>query len=77
MACIKIIDSIKIYIYTRDHNPPHFHALIAEYEELIVIETLETYSGYLPTRYRKKVIDWANENREYLKKNWELLNGQK
>lgn len=35
MPCLKIIDSIKIYIYVRDHNPPHFHTIVAEHEELI------------------------------------------
>ena len=58
MPCIKIIDGIKIYVYARDHNPPHFHALIAEYEELIVINSLETYSGEIPSKHRKKVIQW-------------------
>ncbi|MFT7606561.1 MAG: hypothetical protein ACI8VT_004164 [Saprospiraceae bacterium] len=41
MPCIKIIDSIKIYIYLRDHKPSHFHALYAEHEELIEIKSLK------------------------------------
>lgn len=77
MACIKIIDSIKIYIYRRDHNPPHFHAIIAEYEELIEIESLETYSGYLPKKYRSKVIDWASKQKQLLMDNWNIQNGRK
>jgi len=32
MPCIKIIDGIKLYIYARDYNPPHFHAKIAEFK---------------------------------------------
>jgi len=47
MPTIKIIDSIKIDIYSREHLPPHFHLLFAEYEELIEIETLKTYTGYI------------------------------
>ena len=70
MPCIKIIDSIKIYIYRRDHNPPHFHAIYAEYEELILIEKLNTYSGFIPRTQRKKVIKWAVKNRNYLMKIW-------
>jgi len=42
MPCIKIIDSVKIYIYARDQNPPHFHAIVAEHEELIIISDLST-----------------------------------
>lgn len=56
MPCIKTIDSIKVYIYARDHNPPHFHAIHAENEELIEIKTMKTYSGHLPSKQRKKVI---------------------
>lgn len=37
MATIKVIDSIKIDIYSREHPPPHFHILYAEFEELIII----------------------------------------
>ncbi len=77
MACIKTIDSIKIYIYSRDHNPPHFHAIIAEYEELIIIESLTTFSGYLPKMYRNKVLNWATENKDRLMANWNLINGKK
>lgn len=57
MPTIKRIDGIKIDVYSREHPPPHFHALYAEYEELIEIETLETYMGKLPKNQRKKVID--------------------
>ncbi|MEZ4829116.1 MAG: DUF4160 domain-containing protein [Bacteroidia bacterium] len=32
MPCIKTIGSIKIYMYLRDHNPPHFHVMYAESE---------------------------------------------
>jgi hypothetical protein len=74
MPCIKIIDSIKIYVYSNDHNPPHFHAIYAEHEELIVIETLATYTGSLPNNQRKKVIAWASEKKEFILKQWNNLN---
>ena len=76
MPVIKILDSIKIYMYFFDHNPPHFHAIYAEYQELIIIETLETYSGSIPNKQRKKVIEWAQENKDYLNKKWEEYNPQ-
>lgn len=74
MPTLKIIDSIKIDVYSREHPPPHFHAIYAEYEELILIETLETYAGKLPNVQRKKVIDWAIDKRDFLGKNFKLLN---
>lgn len=77
MPTIKLIDSIKIDVYSRDHPPPHFHALYAEYEELIVIETLETYAGELPKAQRAKVIDWAEKNSSYLMVTFNKLNPQR
>ncbi len=74
MPCIKIIDSIKIYIYARDHYPPHFHAIVAEHEELIVISDFSTYSGSIPGTQRKKVIGWASSNREFLRSEWDRVN---
>ena len=66
MPTIKIIDSIKIDVYSREHPPPHVHAIYAEHEELIEIESLETYAGKLPSSQRKKVINWVFSNQNYL-----------
>ena len=74
MPTIKVIDSIKIDVYSREHPPPHFHAIYAEYEELIEIKTLVTYAGNLPNTQRNKVIAWARDKQDYLLKNFERLN---
>jgi hypothetical protein len=74
MPTIKRLDSIKIDVYSREHLPPHFHALYAEYEELVVIESLETYAGKLPLAQRKKVIEWAKNKKELLLENFKRLN---
>lgn len=52
-------DGIRIYIYPRDHNPPHFHAYYAEYEALINIQTLDVMAGDLPSKQLKRVRRWA------------------
>lgn len=66
MPTIKIIDGIKVDVYSRDHPPPHFHALYSGYEELIVIEAMETYAGKLPKTQRRKVVAWARERVDWL-----------
>lgn len=66
MPTVKLIDNIKIDIYSREHPPPHFHAKYAEFEELIEINTLETYAGKIPKVQRKKVTDWAADNKQFL-----------
>lgn len=76
MPTIHIIDSIKIDVYSREHLPPHFHALYAEHEILIVIRNLETYAGSLPTRQHKIVLNWAKDEeiKALLLENFKILN---
>lgn len=69
-----MIDSIKIDIYTREHPPPHFHVLYAEYEELIEIESLNTFVGKVPAAQRKKIISWAKDKQDYLMGIFKQLN---
>lgn len=61
-------------MYSREHPPPHFHILFAEYEELIEIESLKTYIGYVPKKQRRKVTDWAMNNKNYLLEVFKQLN---
>ena len=37
-------------MFWRDHAPPHFHALYAEYEALIDLRSLSVIRGSLPGR---------------------------
>lgn len=74
MPTIQTIDKIKIDIYSREHPPPHFHAKFAEYEELIIIDTLETYAGGIPKSQRNKVIKWAAANKSNLLTIFQQLN---
>lgn len=59
MPTIHTLHSVKIDVYSREHLPPHFHALYAEDEILVEIKTLDTYAGYLPARQHNMVLKWA------------------
>ena len=74
MPTIKIIDSIKIDIYSREHLPAHFHAIYSEHEELIEIGSLRTIVGKLPSTQRKKVVKWAKQSSKFLLENFKRLN---
>jgi hypothetical protein len=74
MPTIKLLDSIKIQVYFRDHMPPHFHAIYNEYEVLIEINSLEVYSGSLPHKQMKKVREYAEKNQEFILKKWNEFN---
>lgn len=71
MPVIHKIDAIKILMYFDDHQPPHFHVQYNEFEALILIETLDVYSGYLPPKHLKKVHIWAKKNKTFINKKWE------
>ncbi len=65
---------MKIDLYARDHPPPHFHAIYAEYEELIEIDNLKTIVGMIPKNQRQKVTNWAKDHQDYLKQIFNQLN---
>ncbi len=63
---------IAIYMYYRDHAPPHFHAIYAEHEAEIAIATASILDGYLPRRARALVLEWAQAHHDELLQNWDL-----
>ena len=72
MPTLSTFYGILIQMFWNDHPPPHFHALYAEHEALIGIETLAVLEGYLPRRALALVLEWAEEHRAELMEDWEL-----
>ena len=68
---------IRMFFVSADHNPPHFHAYYGNDSAVFAIDTLELLQGKLPPRVKGMVVEWAELNREELKKNWELLKQDK
>ena len=63
---------IVIYMYYRDHAPPHFHAIYGEDEAAIEIATGAILAGSLPRRARTMVEDWVARHRAELQADWDL-----
>lgn len=63
---------IAIYLYYRDHPPPHFHAIYGESEAAVEIATGAVIAGGLPRRARALVEDWLNQHRDEVQANWDL-----
>jgi hypothetical protein len=61
---------ITIYVYWREHPPPHFHAVYAGEEASISIEDGSVLSGTLSARPTALVVEWANLHREELRAVW-------
>src|SRR5258708_26946114 len=61
---------IAIYMYYRDHAPPHFHAIYGEHEAIIEIAKAKVTDGSLPRRALKMVIEWTKVHRTELEGDW-------
>ncbi|MGA9351224.1 MAG: DUF4160 domain-containing protein [Anaerolineae bacterium] len=63
---------IAIYMYYKDHSPPHFHAIYAQYDAAVGIDPVEVLEGILPRRVQSLVFEWAAMYQDELQANWEL-----
>ena len=70
MSEISRFYGIIIYIFYREHQPSHFHAIYSEHEALISIDSLAVLHGHLPPRALGLVIEWATIYQKELKKIW-------
>lgn len=69
-------DGVTVYIYGKEHVPPHIHAFSGDDEALIDIRTGEIFGGYIANKKLSVVKDWLNEgkNRELTEQNFYELN---
>ena len=63
---------IGIYMYYRDHAPPHFHAICGEYDAAIEIATATLLEGTLPGKAWMLVREWTELRRTELQEDWDL-----
>lgn len=63
---------IAIYMYYKDHVPPHFHAIYSEYDTEVGIDPIKIIEGRLPNRTQSLVFEWAATYQNELRENWEL-----
>lgn len=62
---------VTVSMYYNDHTPAHFHALYAEHEAEIRIDTLEVIKGSLPRRAMALVLEWGAGHRSELAVAWD------
>ena len=70
MPRISSFYGITIYMYWRDHAPPHFHAQYAEHWAQITIEEGHLLAGSLPPRALRMVRGWRRAHEDELRENW-------
>ena len=76
MPQISYFLGVFIRMFYRDHNPPHFHAVYADFEGIIDIEKNEIIGGELPPRVLVLVKEWSVKYKAELMDNWERARQQ-
>lgn len=76
MPVISRFFGISIYMYWRDHAPPHFHAKYQGGEVVINIETGEV-QGAISRRALALIEDWRILHTAELMENWKLASDRK
>lgn len=64
---------IVIYMFFREHNPPHFHVEYNEFKASVNIESLGVVDGKLPPKVLSLVVEWAGMHQAELMGNWDSL----
>lgn len=62
---------IIIYMYGKDHNPPHFHAKYGEFIGVIDIAKGRLMEGKLPGQALRLVLEWLELHRGELMLDWQ------
>jgi hypothetical protein len=70
MPTIAEFDGIKVLMYYRDHDPPHFHVEFGDAEAVILLADLTVMEGDVPPRILRRVLEWARERQAALALNW-------
>lgn len=76
MPVISRFFGIVIYMYWKDHAPPHFHAKYGGDEITVGIKT-GNVSGNMSHRATKMIQEWRELYKEELLKDWELAEQKK
>jgi len=59
-------------MFSREHPPPHFHAVYGEYQITVDIQN-GTVNGDFPKRALRLVLEWLDLHKDELFENWYLI----
>lgn len=76
MPIISQFFGIIIFMYWRDHPPPHFHAKYGDDEIIVKIETGEV-TGTMSKRAITLIQEWRKLHKNELTENWRLSEQKK
>jgi len=67
---------ITIFMFWKEHAPPHFHAKYGDDEMVVEIKSGKT-TGYMPSRATKLIQEWRKLHKMELSKDWKLAEQKK
>lgn len=74
MSTLVHLSGCRIVLHALDHDPPHFHAVSANGEELIIgLQDLTPLQGQLRSGLLMEVLTWAEQHRGELLQAWREL----
>ena len=76
MPIISRFFGIVIFMFWREHKPPHFHAKYGDDEVVVEIENGKV-SGAISKRALTMVQEWRQLHKEELMRDWELAEQKK
>lgn len=76
MPIISRFYGIVIYIYWRDHSPPHFHARYQDEEITVEMETGKV-AGQMSRRATGMIEEWRQLHKQELTEDWRLAERRK
>ena len=76
MPVISRFFGIIIYMYWKDHSPPHFHAKYQDQEITMEIKTGKI-NGHISKRAIKLINEWRKKHINELLEDWKLAEDRK
>lgn len=76
MPIISRFFGIVVYMFWRDHRPPHFHAKYGDEEIIVEIETGKV-TGNITQRALNMIQEWREQHKEELLADWKLAEENK
>jgi hypothetical protein len=71
MGTVAIYRNIRIVIFTRDHRPPHVHAIGPDAEAVFNLETMElTHANGFDSKSVTRIRQFIEDRREELLEAW-------
>ena len=70
MPTVGRFNGIRFVIRTLDHEPPHVHAFVGEFDASIEIWTGRIIAGKLPSTASSDAVAWVIANSEMLYNAW-------